>query len=135
MRTIKQIYEAFGYTRSYNPPPLEYKYYAYINGKAHTCASEETARTISKNIEKVFTQKSKEARDNYHALQNKQTEHVQAVWEAELQQEFDHLNKEIFDVCYEEAYDRYHSSGFDEVADGMSGIVDFAQRIMKASAS
>ena len=55
------------------------------------------------------------------------------LWYDALRAEFSEVNEAVFDICYDQAYDRYHHASYDEVANGMHDIVYFAKQIIEAS--
>lgn len=109
-------------------PTKEYGYRAYKNGECKVFNTKTEADDFSKLVERFvvneeeYNKKLKE----YHAFGTK----VRLVWLAKLKEEFD-LPDEIFDICYAEANDRGHSSGYDEVANCMYDVVEFYEKIMK----
>jgi hypothetical protein len=58
------------------------------------------------------------------------------LWYASMKDEYlapnGSLSPLMFDLCYDEAYDRGHSAGYDEVANYMSSVSDFALKIKDA---
>lgn len=54
------------------------------------------------------------------------------LWFADLREEYSSLNEEIFNLCYENAWDRGHSAGYDEVELHMFDIVCFVQKVLAA---
>lgn len=55
------------------------------------------------------------------------------IWHSSLREEYGHLSDDVFNLCYDKAYERGHSSGMDEVANYMIDIADFAEKIISAS--
>jgi hypothetical protein len=53
--------------------------------------------------------------------------------DVDLREQYADLPVAVFNLCYSQAYDRGHSSGYDEVANYMIDIVYFAQKIIEAS--
>lgn len=110
-------------------PPI-YAYYAYSNGEVKVCNTKAEATGFSENIERFFSNK-KEHTDSlaeYHQYQSK----VGELWLADLRKEYDYLSDEVFEECYSEAYDRGHSSGYDEVVNYLDETTEFARRIIAA---
>lgn len=56
------------------------------------------------------------------------------LWLVDLRAEYTELSDGLFILCYNEAYDREHSSGFDMVGLSMKNIVDFAEKVIKLAA-
>jgi hypothetical protein len=54
-------------------------------------------------------------------------------WYEALRKEYKNLSNIIFDICYTEACEHAHSSGYDEVAYMMESVVYFANKIIEAS--
>lgn len=133
MRNYDAIAAALGYDlKIYNPPEIAYKYFAYKDGVSHKCDTESEAKKISKNIEKVNIPESKKAYEDYWIERKKQDNIVYEFWYRELREEYSHASDKVFELCYNKAYDIGHNSGYDEVANSMSGIVDFAHDIIDA---
>jgi hypothetical protein len=55
---------------------------------------------------------------------------VYALWRSKLREEYASYNDEIFEAMYSESYDRYHSEGYDGVANGMIDLSDFVDKIL-----
>jgi flagellar biosynthesis/type III secretory pathway protein FliH len=55
-----------------------------------------------------------------------------SMWEESLQKEYSTLTLEVFNLCYNRAYERGHASGYDEIASCMSDVVEFAEKLLKA---
>lgn len=70
--------------------------------------------------------------DNMLKQYRQANELANKLWYSSLMDEYSYLNHNVFVVCYDEAYDRGHSAGFDEVANCMINVVSFAGKIMKA---
>ena len=117
------------YTREKQLITPKYQYYYLKDGKSIGPFDQ---KPIIKNpIEKVwvnekeYKEASKEVNDEYNnAIEN---------WYKDLKNEWSELPDKVFDLCYSFAYDKYHSSGFDEVANGMYDICYFAKEIISAN--
>lgn len=55
-----------------------------------------------------------------------------ALWKDELRDCYAHLSPEVFEICYDEAYERGHACGYDEIGSCMVGVVEFAERLLEA---
>ena len=53
-------------------------------------------------------------------------------WEADLRKEYSYLSDEVYDVCYQKAYED-EQDDYDEVVDAMEDVVEFAQKVIEAS--
>ena len=49
------------------------------------------------------------------------------LWFNDLKLKFSDINPKIFQRCYDEAYNRYHSEGWDAIIDGIDTYVSFAK--------
>lgn len=73
-----------------------------------------------------------DAYDMQVSAYNAATARAGEIWDAALRSEYSHLPVKIYNICFETAYERGHSSGYDEVANCMIGVVDFAASIIEA---
>lgn len=109
-------------------PKKEYQFYAYKNGTCTTFDNEKDAKNFSLLYEKNVT--NKDEIDKYWETLKTLDRKAIEIWHSALREEWSELSTELFDVCYSQAYERGHSSGYDEVANLMYDIVEFAQRIL-----
>lgn len=134
MITYKQACEQGGYDRSVKCPiePITI-WYAYKEGEVKEFYTHEEAKKFSKNVESKVINKASISNwwDNRKHLESAAT----AVWFSALKEEYlsPTFSKELFDLCYNEAYDRGHSAGYDEVAGYMDSIVDFAIKVRETT--
>lgn len=111
-------------------PTKTYMYRAYKNGECKTFTTQKEAYKFSSLVEKYWDNEEeykaqKQIWDDWNTK-------ITVAWYDDLRKEYDHLNDELFDICYSEAYDRGHSSGYDEVANCMINVVDFCDSLIKA---
>ena len=132
MKRFQSYLDAVGLDASVQPPKLIYTYAAYKNGTVEIFPTKELALKASKNIEAIVDQESKAAYDLYWKTRQSLEADAIALWGTDLSKEYSHLSDTVFDLCYDEAFDRSHSAGYDEVAGTMDDVVDFAENIMKA---
>lgn len=111
-------------------PEKEYVWFAYHNGECKQFSSRKEALTFSENVERseINAEYYKEKLKLYYEDQQR----VVDYWFSEMRKEFG-IPDNIFDICYSEAYDRGHSSGYDEVYQHMLDIVEFAEKIIAAN--
>lgn len=116
--------------RDWNPPEINYIYYAYKNGKAEQFSTLALAKAYSTNTEKVAEQFSKQQYDHYCKGHRELESKAADVWHNALKKEYAELTVKVYNKCYSEAYSRGHSAGYDEVASAMDSIVDFVEEIL-----
>ena len=108
-------------------PRPEYAFNAYKQGEVKEFKTRDEAETFSRFVgmiikpspeieefDNLFIQKEKEAFD---------------VWYKALREEYSYLSDTLFSMAYDEAYQRGHSHGYDEVAAVMIDVADFVERI------
>lgn len=133
MRSFNEICKAIGYDRraAWNNVPKQVTVYlAYKNGECQKFNSRAGAESFSNLIESNVINRQ-EIDDYMQNLYDKDRE-VQNIWMQELRDKYSFLSDVVFEICYNAAYDRSHSYGFDEIANSMIGFVDFAEQITKA---
>ena len=114
-------------------PELEHIWFSYKEGEVVKCASKLKAQQVGGLIERVVTPESKQATDDYYRRRIEVSETAYMSWYADLVAENSDVKKEIFTLCYSESYDRYHSSGYDEVAGGVRHYIDLVLACIKLS--
>lgn len=118
-----------GYDRNSSPPEPIKVWYGYKAGKAVKFENRDLAKTFSENIESVVTNGAEIAswRKNQVAKQQEAID----LWVKILKDDsLDHVSSEVFDICYNRAYERGHSYGYDEVALMLDEEIEFAKRIL-----
>jgi hypothetical protein len=111
-------------------PETKIVYFAYKNGEAVEFETADAARKFSKLFESVA--KNRDEIEEYNQrLQEKEQEAVD-LWFKGLRAEYSDLSDALFNMAYGEAYERGHSSGYDEVANCMIDIVDFIEKVKRA---
>lgn len=110
-------------------PPLVKVVYAYADGKVEQFDNEFEAKHFSNNIEVkwIDTPERIDAIAS-HRLVN---ETAFNIWYKSLRDYWRDLSDDLFNICYNEAYDRGHSYGYDEVASYMHDVVSFAKKVLK----
>ena len=134
MKSIQSFRDKIG-LKSYSEvekdiPVVQYKYFAYKDGKFIECSSAIAAKAISKNTEKVMTPESKKAHDDFWAARRELESKAFDGWYAELKAEHSDLTESQFNLIYSKAYDDGHSAGYDEVALHFSNLYDFVQQFV-----
>ena len=118
-----------GYDPKVSAPASEYIYFAYKNGECQSFTYLDDAKTFSDNTERGVSNK-----DDIDAFWKKRrTLETKAlnVWKNALREEYNHLSRDMFGICYSKAYEDGHHAGYDEVANYMNSSVEFAENIMK----
>ena len=130
MKSYDEICKEVGFNRHEKAPVLSYHWIAYSGGLVIPCKSQFDASKYTLN-EKVVDPESKRLHDEY--FKSRQTFELVATekFMKYLREEYDYISDELFQVCYSDAYDRGHSSGYDSVATYMNGIVEFALLVRK----
>ena len=125
--------EAVGYDKNAEIPRLTHEFLAYKNGECKRFLTEREAKKYSKLVECVCT--NKEQYDTWWKNRQAQEDAAHAVWYAGLECWYLHtkVNKDVFKLCYDRAYDGAHSGGRDYVAEKLGDFIDFALEIMKLS--
>lgn len=135
MKPYKEYLQAEN-VRDYSTRPApECMWFAYKNGEVvyRSLLSQEDAekRGNTKVVEKVCVNKADI--DAWDEVRQQTECRAETKWYEDLREEYSFLNSTVFSLCYAEAYDRGHSSGYDEVANYMIDIVYFAEKILAAS--
>ena len=116
-------------------PESEYVWHAYKNGSlVYTSeVSREDAEKQGKTklVEQVL--QNGEEINAWNQLYKETSAKAFELWYADLREEYSNLVDEVFNLCYDQAWDRGHSAGYDEVASYMQDIVIFAEKIIRAS--
>lgn len=135
MKPYKEYLQAENVLDYSTRPTPEYVWVAYKNGEVvyRSLLSREDAekRGNTKVVERVCVNKADI--DVWDEAQTQALGRAETKWYEDLREEYSELNSTIFNLCYNEAQDRGHSSGYDEVANYMIDIVDFAEKILAAS--
>lgn len=119
----------FDSKKSWDAIPKKNKvFHAYKGGVCQTFMTEKEAYAFSELVECSVTNQEdiEKARAEISALENK----CQGIWSKELRDEYHHLSDAVFRVCYNRAYDKGHAYGYDEIANVMIGVVEFAEEII-----
>ena len=131
MISYKEACNQVGLNDDHTPLAAKYVYYGYKNGECKSFETRDEAKEFGIAVERVQT--NKEECDLYWAKRDALAMQALDIWYNTLREEYKHLSDNIFNLCYDQAYDRGHAYGYDEVASYMTGIVDFAERIIEAS--
>lgn len=121
-----------GYNPDYsNAPERIYKYFAYKDGKTFECSSKEEASKISPLIEQVLA--NKDEIDHYAKKRNALFSMAVQLWKDNLREEYSDIPDNVYNLCYEKAYDRSHAYGYDEVASTLEDTIAFACKILSCA--
>lgn len=129
MITYHEACEQADFDRS-NYPTREYRYVAYKSGTATYFDDKHSANQHSKLVERVQVNEEdyKKEVEKYRAKEQKAFD----IWYNSLREEYSNISVQVFNHCYSMAYERGHSTGYDEVANCMIDTIDFAEKIIAA---
>lgn len=121
---------------AYNSKPeSKYVWHAYKNGRlvytSEVSRADAELNGNTKTVEKVL--QNEEEISAWKQLHKEASNKAFGLWYADLREEHSGLNDAVFNLCYEQAWDRGHSAGHDEVASYMQDAVSFAEKIIQAS--
>ena len=115
-------------------PESKYVWHAYKNGRlvytSEVSREHAELRGNTKIVEKVL--QNEEEINAWNQLYKEASNKAFELWYADLREEYSYLNDAVFSLCYEQAWDRGHSSGHDEVASYMQDDVRFAEEVIRA---
>lgn len=120
---MKQFSDYYKTPKTY-PKRIEHWFY-YKEGQSFGPFDK---RPNERNVEKVIT--NKKEIDKFWEVEQYKENFALDKWKKDLKEEFN-LKIEIFNLCYSEAYERGHSAGYDEVANNLIDIVEFANKLIK----
>ena len=116
-------------------PPQQQAWYAYkqgvVLGKSTVSGEDASARFGPCVVEHVI--------ENHEAINawKRATKSTGALatdlWYGSLRDHYRCLNNEVFDECYNYAYERQHHNGNDAVTEEMRDVVAFAEAILAAT--
>lgn len=128
MRKYDEICASIGYDRRAKAPELTYCWIGYDQGNVIKCKSQFEASKYTLN-ERVVDPESKEAHDKFFMNIREKEAIASDMFHNELRQEYQNLSDNIFNFCFSEAYNRGHSAGYDEIANMMIDVVNFAENV------
>ena len=135
MRAFSGYMEEAGVPRYDSKPAHKYVWHAYKNGSlVYTSeVSHEDAEKQGKTklIERIL--QNEEEINAWNTLYKEASNKAFDLWYADLREEYSDLNNEVFNLCYDQAWERGHSAGHDDVESYMQDVVSFAEKIIKAS--
>lgn len=115
------------------PKPIrivpEYKWYGYKDGVTYEFPDQESARNFTSLVERVIANKE-EIEQNHNTIVGAENQASQA-WYNDLRKEYYYFNDTQFNLVYNMAYERGHSSGYDEVANYMIDLSTFADALLQ----
>ena len=129
MRTYKEICVEVGYDKTKPLPEMVYRWYSLKNGETHVFDTHEAARKVSSLVERVATQESKDAyKEASNARRILEIEAI-ALFEKELREEYSYLSDSLYDLCYDAATNHPNAYSYDDIANLMDDIVEFATKV------
>lgn len=117
-----------GLDRNKRIPELVYRWVGYSGGKLIECKSMMEAQQYALH-ERLSTEESVQARDNFFKDNIEKEKKAINLFVRSLREDYSEISDQLFDVCYDEAYKRGHSAGYDEVAAYMDEVVGFAKKV------
>lgn len=132
MDSYQSFLDEAGVKNPWSDYPDTYQYFAYKAGQSFgPFETREEAKKVSVNIEKIKLENpAKEAAIKEFVrlgLVGRES-FLKALREEHLE-----VSDGVYDICYEEAYDRGHSAGYDEVAAHLPDYIYLAKRIIEAA--
>jgi hypothetical protein len=121
----KEVQEKYG---NMEKPEKIKQWFYYEKGKAYGPFETQPDK---KNKEMVVVNND-EIKNYWETIKKMENESYEN-WFNDLKEEYNYLNFKTFNLCYSMAYDRGHSYGYDEVANYMIDIANFAENIIKAN--
>ena len=102
-------------------------YYAYKKGEVREFTNRNDAMNFSNKFDLVW--KSSPDRDDI--IKDRIAAETKAfdTWYSKLREYWNNIDNDMFELCYHEAYNRGHSSGYDEIASYMHDVVSFAKQV------
>lgn len=122
--SYNEIECSIGCTTSY--PRKEYRWRAYKDGECKEFDNKTEAETHSKLVERY--QANKEEYDQQSHQFRLERQKIFDIWFGKLREYFDRFDDDEFDIMYSYAYDRGHSSGYDEVFYYMCDFVEIVDK-------
>lgn len=106
-----------------NSPIAKFKYYGYKDGKAIEC---ETLTESKKYHYNDYVITNKEEIDSFWDARRKLEQKASNIFLDNLRQIYSDIPDDLYNLCFDEASDRGHSSGYDTVAEYLQHYVNFA---------
>ena len=126
---FKEACDQVGYNPDYSKAPERvYRYFAYKDGQAFECSSKAEAQKINHIIEYILI--NKDEIDHYTQKRNALLSMAIQLWEKNLREEYADIPDDVYNLCYEKAYDRSHAYGYDEVASTLEDTIAFACKLL-----
>lgn len=108
----------------------KFEWFGYKNGEVKIFDTEKEAKEWAYTVERFVSNKD-EVIQNRKDLADYDTK-VHAIWWNSVRSCYSHLPDKVFDILYDEAYDRGHSAGYDEVASYLIDYNNLYARLKKA---
>lgn len=124
-------FDDFAYLVTTEYPIRIFKYYALKNGEVREFDNRSEAEQFSPLIEvKVINKDAADAQlDEYR----KQHTAKAVAFKNACREYFTEVNDLVFELCWGFSEQEHHSGGYDEVANGLYDIVEFAERVVAIS--
>lgn len=134
MITFKEASARVGYdNRVHCPIVQQYAWYAYKNGEVRQFLDGNEAANYSPFIEKFCS--NQQVIDEWVQEQTKKHQEAVEVWREALKQDYvtNTFSAEMFDICYNEAFDKLPNANLDELAEEVNRLALFATRIKQSN--
>ena len=127
----KQACADSGFSSMLPIPDQQRVVYAYKKGEAREFTDRKEALKFSDVVEVVW--RSSPERDEIIAQRTAAENKADELWSTKLREYWQELDDALYSVCYNEAYERGHSAGHDEIACYMHDTVAFAKRVLEVT--
>jgi len=131
MKSFNEYLDSVGELKRH-PTPI-YKWAAYKAGIVSFHDSRSAALAVSKNVEQIETEESKEIRKEVYNYNVSIEQSAYESWIKDLRLEYLDMSDNLFRLIFSESYDRAHAYGYDSVAEEFIKIADFANRVLDAA--
>lgn len=128
MKYFNEYLEESGYNAMSSPPKPKVVYYAYKSGEVKEFDNQDDAKKFSPNIERKIVDHPDF--EEYKKISSQLYSTAVYAWYSDLRKQYQDLPDDVFNLCYSNASERADGSGYDELANYLPGVIDFAQRIL-----
>jgi flagellar biosynthesis/type III secretory pathway protein FliH len=117
---------------SHPRPERKYQYWAYKNGQAMgPYNTREEAKEKSTLVDASYCAVNDKIYFEWADKRAKLEQKALDAWHKDLRSEHSDLSDAVFAIAYSEAYERGHSSGYDEVASYTHDVCDLFRRVIQ----
>ena len=127
MITYKECLDNVGYNKLGHPPEPIVEYLAYKNGEIRRYYHYSEAKEFSDLMKRIVT--NKEEIDAYWIAVRTLNSKAADVFEKAVKEDLaPTMSNELWYLCWNAAYDKSHSDGYDNVAQSAQNFVEFAEK-------